>query len=159
MPVQLPIEEAAQKLGIHPATLRRRLKRGHVRGVREETPSGIRWLIEVPDAAAAAAPTQPAADATATLTLTLERDALAQEVQRMSAHINDLRTQLESRTREVSELHVIVAQATRALPAPAPDPTPAPAYAPPTHGDAPPEREPVGRLGWWTRLSGWFSGA
>ena len=91
MAVQLPIEEAAARLGIHPATLRRRLKRGQVRGVREETPSGIRWLIEVDAEPAAAPPTQGAPDATATLTLTLERDALAQEVRRLSVHVDDLR--------------------------------------------------------------------
>lgn len=159
MPVQLPIDQAAVRLGIHPATLRRRLKRGQLRGVREETPSGIRWLIDVPEDTAHAAPTQDGATAEALLRLTLERDALAQEVRRLSAHTDDLRTQLEHRAREISELHVVVAQATRALPAPAaPAPEPA-AYATPTHGDAPPAGEPARRLGWWPRLSGWFSGA
>jgi Bacterial regulatory protein, Fis family len=159
MPVQLPIEEAAARLGIHPATLRRRLKRGQVRGVREETPSGIRWLIEVDGEPAEAPPTQGAPDATATLTLTLERDALAQEVRRLSDHVDDLRTQLESRTREVSELHVILAQATRVAPAPALAAPEQPLQQPLERDDAAPTQEQIPRLGWWTRLSGWLSGA
>jgi len=99
MSVQLPIEEAAARLRIHPATLRRRLKRGQVRGVREETPSGIRWLIEVPDEPAQAAPESPPLAADATPSLGLEGDALALEVRRLSAHVDDLSTQLESRSR------------------------------------------------------------
>jgi hypothetical protein len=80
----------------------------------------------------------------------------------LSAHVDDLRTQLESRVREVSELHVILAQATRALPTPVPPASEPSLEQVPPQQDAPPTQpaaDQPGRPNWWARLSAWMSGA
>lgn len=55
MPHRLPVDLAARELGLSVATVKRRLKRGTLRGEQESTPSGFRWLVLVDDAAPPAA--------------------------------------------------------------------------------------------------------
>jgi hypothetical protein len=43
------VPEAAIRLGIAPQTVKRRLKRGKLRGRQETTPQGFVWLVDVPD--------------------------------------------------------------------------------------------------------------
>jgi hypothetical protein len=43
------VPEAATRLGIAPQTVKRRLKRGKLRGRQETTPQGFVWLVDVPD--------------------------------------------------------------------------------------------------------------
>jgi hypothetical protein len=43
------VPEAAARLGIAPQTVKRRLKRGKLRGRQETTPQGFVWLVDVPD--------------------------------------------------------------------------------------------------------------
>ncbi len=43
------VPEAATRLGIAPQTVKRRLKRGKLRGRQESTPQGFVWLVDVPD--------------------------------------------------------------------------------------------------------------
>jgi hypothetical protein len=158
MPVQLPIEEAAARLRIHPATLRRRLKRGQLHGVQEQTEQGYRWLVELPDDVAGAAPTPTPEQA-------LEREVLAREVALLKEHVQHLRTSLTAREREIAELHVTLNRVVMALP---PPPQVAPASVEqaleqaPTHEEATPTQsgqEQAGRPGWWARLGAWFSSA
>jgi hypothetical protein len=42
-------EAAAQHLGVHVATIDRKLKRGELNGRQEPRPRGWRWLVELPD--------------------------------------------------------------------------------------------------------------
>jgi hypothetical protein len=42
-------EAAAQILGVHVATIDRKLKRGELNGKQEPRPRGWRWLVQIPD--------------------------------------------------------------------------------------------------------------
>jgi hypothetical protein len=47
--VWVPKEEAALRLGVHVATIDRKLKRGELIGKRDPRPRGWRWLVELPE--------------------------------------------------------------------------------------------------------------
>jgi len=49
---RVPIKEAAERLGVSPDTIRRRLKAGELTGEREKTPQGFVWRVELPAEAA-----------------------------------------------------------------------------------------------------------
>ena len=133
------VSEAAEVLGVHEDTVKRRLKMGQLLGRQEQTPRGFRWLVEVPvleeevggtDGDAVAA---PGASATATVASTaqplhaeqlelvllrqrvaeLERDQ--QEARRREEHLwsqlAHFWDELERRGREVSELHILLQRA------------------------------------------------
>lgn len=173
MATTLPLDEAARRLGIHQATLRRRLHKGLVRGVKQETPQGYVWLVELDEADAGAAPTSTYADGYAASPQPPAQDGLAQEVALLKDHVQDLRDTVRAREREVQELHVTINRLLLALPAPlAPVATSPngvahdPAAGPPGHPNgmpetqsAPPARDPAGRLGWWPRMLAWMGGA
>ncbi len=84
MTERLTIGEAAERLGVSPDTVRRRLKRGELHGEQEETAQGFIWRIVLPEA-----PDEPAPEAepkeSIELALLRERVAglerLAQELQ------------------------------------------------------------------------------
>ncbi len=42
---QLTIQEAAARLGVSVVTVRRRLKAGHLNGMKVETPQGYEWRV------------------------------------------------------------------------------------------------------------------
>ena len=44
---RLPVDAAARHLGLSPQTVKRRLKRGTLRGEQEPTPTGFRWYVVV----------------------------------------------------------------------------------------------------------------
>lgn len=142
-PTMLPLDEAARRMGVHPATLRRRLHKGVARGTKAQTPQGYVWMVEVDGDDAQAGPTQAASVAEAAPT----HDGLAQEVARLSDHVQDLRDQLKAREREVAELHVTLNRVVLALPAPA--------LAPSMNGQAQTQESAApewGRRRWWQRL-------
>lgn len=45
----LRIPEAAQALGVHPDTVKRRLDRGLLRGRKQTTPQGYVWVVDIED--------------------------------------------------------------------------------------------------------------
>lgn len=120
----IPIHEAAQRLGVSPDTIRRRIRRGELRATKEETPQGYIWLVEVPEDE----PMQPymqdggvhgqehrqdvqeATDG--------EVQALRNLVDVLKAQVAIQQEELEARRREVQELHILLQQAQKALPQP-----------------------------------------
>ena len=98
------IREAAERLGVSPDTIRRRITRGQLQAVKEPRPQGFVWMVELPTAKAkrqrsSRRPPRPRGPSPAELE---------------AAHLRDkvelLTTELESRRREVSELHQMLAQ-------------------------------------------------
>lgn len=162
MTIQVPVEEAARRLGVSSITIRRRLKRGQLQATKVETAQGHQWLVQLdgdddqsPDHAASEQSTTPLIEQVSAT------DAMARELARLEAHNQDLRAQLDDRAREVERLHTLVSQALRALPAPAPT-APAGEEAETTQAtmhDGPPINQETGRRGWWPRLVTWMSGA
>ena len=110
----VPVPDAAASLGIHPDTVRRRLRAGTLRGQRDPGPPA-RWLVEVHDDA-----TTPPDDATARRLVEVEATnaVLRRELQTLHEAIRHERAQSELLAKAHEQL-------TRALPAPAADAAPA----------------------------------
>ena len=117
--------EAAQYLGVSTHTIKRRLKKGELKGEQRATPQGFVWLVEVADD-----PVEfesPVADGLgATPTATPEWanhyeeviELLKSDLEDRDKQIGFLKEELEARRREVQELHVLLQQAQAALPTP-----------------------------------------
>jgi excisionase family DNA binding protein len=108
---RLSIDEAARVLGVSRPTIRRRLRSGGLKGSQVTTPHGRKWLVDVPTPLAAAAeePVTPQGGSAG------PPPPPAREVELLQAHVDDLRRQLEDRTREVGQLHTLLAQAHQRL--------------------------------------------
>lgn len=114
----LTIKEAAERLGISEVTIRRRLRTGLLKGYQESPPTG-KWMIEVPDDVSGQdSPATPVANDDATPELV---ETLRDTIQRQDEVIDLLKHQLETREREVQELHVLLQRAQAALPGPRQD--------------------------------------
>jgi hypothetical protein len=120
------MEEAARRLGVSVATIRRRLHSGELPGFQEPTSQGFKWLVEVPELAIGA-PSKPnsqtnskgVSDSVSDLDGdTPGASTTNGEVAALKETIAVLREELEARRREVQELHVLLQQAQAALPAP-----------------------------------------
>jgi hypothetical protein len=143
------IATAAERLGISQDTVRRRIHRGELRAQQAPTPQGFVWQVELgesgPDAPPVApdpppaahepepppTPAQPVEDASAGPPAEVRR--LEQLVDVLQEELRRRNDELAARTREIGELHVLLQQVQRALPA-----APQAAYAPPTHEDEAP---------------------
>lgn len=139
---RLPVDQAAVSLGLSVATVKRRLKKGTLRGEQEATPSGFKWVVLVDDAATpaatadgvagVAAATAPAtAGATAGAALLSQR---AEDMARYSAALLEPYVQrIEELSRENGALYALLAAAQTQ--------------------SAPPVNDQAGRS-WWRRLWG-----
>jgi hypothetical protein len=107
------VVEAARFLGVSTHTIKRRLKKGELKGEQRATPQGFVWLVEVAD------------DLSATPTATAESanhsekviELLKNNLEDRDKQISFLKVELESRRREIQELHVLLQQSQTALPA------------------------------------------
>jgi len=84
------IAEASRILGISQDTVRRRLRTGELSGERVQSPGGFKWLVDVPEPA------------------TTDADNHG-ETEALRKLISVLQTQLDARTREIGELHQLLA--------------------------------------------------
>jgi excisionase family DNA binding protein len=129
--------EAAQRLGISAATVKRKLRRGELQGYQEPRPQGFTWLVDFTEVQASCSRGALTGEGTHTSTETMKGSTA--EVHRLEELVSLLRTeleatrqelhqqleakdkQLEARAREVQELHVLLQRAQAALPAPKED--------------------------------------
>jgi len=91
---QLGVAEASHRLGLSQDTVRRKLKTGELAGEKIAHAGGFRWLVDVPEVD----PEPPAPHANGRS----DTDALRELV-------DTLQEQLTARTREVAELHQLLA--------------------------------------------------
>jgi chromosome segregation ATPase len=129
----LPIVEAAQRLGIHPETLRRRIRRGEVKAHQKRTPHGDVWMVEV--ALAEQVPKtsnqgQDVQDDVANSQANLNGDfgevralremvgLLKDELEARDRQTESWKQQLEAKDKQIEQLHILLQQAQAALPAP-----------------------------------------
>lgn len=115
---QVTIAEAAKRLGISMDTIRRRIGKGELKARKVPSSHGEMYLVELPE------DTSPAETHRA-------QAENSPEVEVLRKTISILEIELDSRRREVQELHVLLQQAQAALP--------------------PPGRQAV-RVPWWRRL-------
>jgi len=102
MAERVTIREAAERLGVSPDTIRRRITRGTLEAVQEPRPQGFVWMVELPTTKrrrTTKRPQKPRGPSPAKLEATLLREK-----------VEMLTTELESRRREVGELHQLLAQ-------------------------------------------------
>lgn len=120
----LTIQAAAQSLGISEITVRRKLRSGQILGYQEDPPSR-RWWVDIPGDEPSSAsrddnPPQASAE---------DGNGVIELIEVLKKEVSYLQHHLETREREVRELHVIIQQQALALPA-----------------------ARTGNKGWWGRL-------
>jgi DNA-binding transcriptional MerR regulator len=121
----MSVIEAAQYLGVSTHTVKRRLKKGELKGEQQATPQGFVWLVEVADdpvefGSAVADSLGATPTATAEWANHYEEviELLKSDLEARDKQLGFLKEELEARRREVQELHVLLQQAQAALPAP-----------------------------------------
>ncbi|MDD5082250.1 MAG: hypothetical protein PHU08_02630 [Dehalococcoidales bacterium] len=100
---EIPIVEAAKRLGMSTDSIRRRISRGGLKARKVASPHGEMYLVEIPDDTAAGQ-------------ASYQHQEQTPEVETLRKVITVLETELEARRREVQELHVLLQQAQAALP-------------------------------------------
>jgi len=90
--MKVAIAEAAQRLGVSKDTIRRRIKDGGLTAHRKERGKSWIWLVETPN------------------NTTHTNDTNHQTTQVLQELVDTLKTQLEARTREIHELHLMLGQ-------------------------------------------------
>jgi hypothetical protein len=182
-PVQaVSIPEAAHALGVSLITIRRRIKRGELRGQRLTTPQGFEWRVILPvqlvehdhdgampetpsiSQAADQATTQPSEQAADQRLI----EALHAHNATLQAEVTGLQTELDARRREVQALLTLLAQSQQrliAMPMTQSAPGQADEQAPDTQARtreeyAAPEQssrsdQPISR---WSRVLAWLRG-
>ena len=117
----LTIQAAAQVLGTSEITIRRKLRTGQLSGHQEDPPGG-RWWVEIPDeqllGPGSPAPGSRPEGQDGQAPGQQESHLLRDLVTVLKDQVSALQHHLETREREVGELHVIIQQQALALPAP-----------------------------------------
>jgi hypothetical protein len=115
-------QEAAVRLGVHVATIDRKLKRGELNANREATQQGWRWLIQIPEETPSTEATPSAtADAAGAGADAADTAVLWQLVNTLREEVALLKQELEHRAQETERLHILLQQAldpARAIAAP-----------------------------------------
>ena len=123
----MTMAEAAQRMGVSVATVKRRVRRGELKGHQEPRPQGFTWMVEVPEAHEKSSTRTSTGGSIRTSTGTVDgssaevrrlEDMLAFLQNELEATRQESRQQLENKDQQISELHVLLQQAQAALPAP-----------------------------------------
>lgn len=96
---ELPIADAAKRLGMSIDTVRRRISKGELKARKVTGSHGEMYLVEIPDDTPPAPDNPPPADNSG-------------EIEALRKTISILETELEARRREISELHILLQRAT-----------------------------------------------
>ena len=148
------VEDAAARLGVTTATVRRRLHSGRLIGRRRDTPQGFVWEVELPaateelegDDQAPPNVDSPPAAAGELVRLVAHNEDLRAEIAVLRAQLDRQEAELESRRLEVRALLTLAGA--RQLPPPVESVVQAD-REPPTPDAAP---EAAATPGWWHRL-------
>jgi hypothetical protein len=137
---QVPIKDAAELLGVSEITVRRRIKANELLAIKSETPQGYRWLVVLEDEEPDQIALSPADQSPGLVPESGDQPLTHPDTERLIRSLEErltfaedqirfLQTQIIDRTRETEQLHILLSQAMRALPA---EISPAPGQVP-TH--------------------------
>jgi excisionase family DNA binding protein len=116
--------EAAQRLGVSTDTIKRRLRRGELKGRKQPRPQGFTWLIELKaefeNGNGTRAATRAHTDASTGALEHLENliASLRSQVAAQQEQLVAKDHQIETKDRQIEQLHVLLQQAQAMLPAP-----------------------------------------
>jgi hypothetical protein len=139
---EVTIAEAAKCLGMSIDSIRRRIAKNELKARKVPSPHGEIYLVELPDDVAPPVESSDVAEVK-------EENLVALEAMKKTIAI--LETELDARRREVQELHVLLQQAQKQLPAGKPEDKKAEAAA-----DVPPSASSTTsvKISWWKKLFG-----
>ena len=152
MEERLPIKEAAERLGVSPDTIRRRMKKGELVGEKEPTPQGYEWRIILPREEADATEPQGEPVTASHAGDAIELELLRERIDELKQERDDWKEQAQRSAEAERELRVLLRQSQElALPAKATrqDAPGAPESGSPISGVM---QEEHGSKGWLARL-------
>jgi hypothetical protein len=106
-------QEAATRLGVHIATIDRKLKRGELEARKESTQQGWRWLIELPEDVAPTEVSSSTTDNAETAGAGADAADIAllwQLVETLRDEVDLLKQELEHRAEEMHRMQVLLQQ-------------------------------------------------
>jgi hypothetical protein len=118
----LSIGQAVTRLGVSEVTIRRRLRKGELKGQKRETPQGYVWLIELPDDVSEDKKngSDGEGESLSELVAALRSQVEGQQelVDSLQAQVKVQQEELIAKNKQIEQLHVLLQQAQAALPAP-----------------------------------------
>jgi excisionase family DNA binding protein len=115
---RVPIKEAARRLNVSDLTIRRRLNSGELQGVQEPKGKSHIWWVLLPEEEIDSQAESPEQDGELHDDTQGEVAALRELVGVLKEQLDIKDKQLETRAREVQELHVLLQQSQAGLPVP-----------------------------------------
>jgi excisionase family DNA binding protein len=116
------IKEAAQRLGVVEATVRRHIRNGEVVAHQVPRPQGFVWMVELPEDEVE----KLGNNGTSEELMDLLRDTVRRQdetIVQLQEQLHSKDGQLESKDRQIEQLHILLQQAQAALPAPRNNPS------------------------------------
>jgi hypothetical protein len=118
----LSIGQAVTRLGVSEVTIRRRLRKGELKGQKRQTPQGYVWMIELPDDVAEDNKNggNGEGESLSELVAALRAQVEGQQelVDSLQAQVKVQQEELTAKNKQIEQLHVLLQQAQAALPAP-----------------------------------------
>jgi hypothetical protein len=118
----LSIGQAVTRLGVSEVTIRRRLRKGELRGQKRQTPQGYVWMIELPDDVSEDKKigSKGEGESLSELVAALRSQVEGQQdlVNSLQAQVKVQQEELTTKNKQIEQLHVLLQRAQAALPAP-----------------------------------------
>jgi hypothetical protein len=118
----LSIGQAVTRLGVSEVTIRRRLRKGELKGQKRQTPQGYVWLIELPDDVSEDNKNggNGEGESLSELVAALRAQVEGQQelVDSLQNQVKVQQEELTAKNKQIEQLHILLQQAQAALPAP-----------------------------------------
>jgi hypothetical protein len=119
------ISQAVTRLGVSEVTIRRRLRKGELKGQKLQTPQGYVWMVELPDDVPADIKngSNGQGESLSELVAALRSQVEGQQelVDSLQAQVKAQQEELIAKNKQIEQLHVLLQQAQTALSAPRED--------------------------------------
>jgi hypothetical protein len=114
------IGQAVTRLGVSEVTIRRRLRKGELKGQKRQTPQGYVWLIELPDDVSEDKKNSDSGEgeSLSELVAALRSQVEGQQelVDSLQAQVKVQQEELAAKNKQIEQLHILLQQAQAALP-------------------------------------------